>query len=149
MLLPDKIHITPRYDGLPHSDFIIAVKVCSLVSANGDWKSYWNPTRTKYLNPTLAQQERQKDTKHAINYAQLGYGFFPFVLGSFGGIGDSEVLPPAFYRLWHFVKPSRMMTCVPRPDYPLLILLIDLNSMPGVLGIVLPASLLFLLRPLC
>jgi hypothetical protein len=85
----DNIQIVPSFDRLPRSEFIIDVKVCSMVSAHGDWKSHWNPARTKLLNPSLAQKEQGKDTKHASNYAKIGYGFFPFVLGSFGGIGDS------------------------------------------------------------
>ena len=83
------IQIVPSFDHLPRSEFIIDVKVCSMVSANGDWKSRWNPDRTKFLNPSLAQKEQSKDTKHASNYAKIGYGFLPFVLGSFGGIGNS------------------------------------------------------------
>jgi len=85
----DNIQIVPSFDHLPRSEFIIDVKVCSMVSAHGDWKSHWNQDRTKLLNPSLAQKEQGKDTKHASNYAKIGYGFFPFVLGSFGGIGDS------------------------------------------------------------
>ena len=87
----DNIQIVPSFDRLPRSEFIIDVKVCSMVSAHGDWKSNWNQDRTKLLNPSLAQKEQGKDKKHASNYAKIGYGFFPFVLGSFGGLGDSAV----------------------------------------------------------
>jgi len=63
-------------------------------------------------------------------------------------LGASGILQLVFYRLWLFVKPNRMMTCVPRQGSSLLILLIDLNFVLSVFGIAPPASLLLLLRPL-
>ena len=135
----------PSFDHLPRSEFIIDVKVCSMVSANGDWKSRWNPDRTKFLNPSLAQKEQSKDTKHASNYAKIGYGFLPFVLGSFGGIGNSAA---RFLQALAFCETQQNDDLRAKTGLPLLILLIDLNFVLSVFGIAPPASLLLLLRPL-
>ena len=53
------------------------------------------------------------------------------------------------YRLWLSVKHSKMMICVPRSAFLLLLLLIDLNFGPDVFATVLLASLLLLLRLPC
>ena len=68
--------------------FIIDVKVCAMVTGDGDWKALWNADKTVLENHTLTQAEDEKFSKHKNRYAAVGYTFFPFVLGCFGCIGS-------------------------------------------------------------
>ena len=79
--------ITNVVDHLPRSDVVIDVKICATVNGAGDWKAKFNANNTKLLNPTLAQAESAKYTKHERNYASVGMAFVPFVLGCFGDFG--------------------------------------------------------------
>ena len=82
------LELTNAVDRYPRSDFIIDVKVCAMVTADGDWKARWNADKTVLENHTLAKAEDEKFSKHERSYAAVGYAFFPFVLGCFGGIGS-------------------------------------------------------------
>ena len=42
-------------------------------------------------NHTLTKAEDEKFSKHESSYPAVGYAFFPFVLGCFGGIGLSSL----------------------------------------------------------
>ena len=64
------------------------MKVCAVVTGDGDWKARWNADKTVLENHTLTQAEDEKFRKHETNYAAVGLAFFPFVLGCFGGIGS-------------------------------------------------------------
>ena len=82
------LELTNAVDRYPRPDFIIDVKVCAMVTADGDWKARWNADKTVLENHTLTQAEDEKFCKHENSYAAVGYAFFPFVLGYFGGIGS-------------------------------------------------------------
>ena len=82
------LELTNAVDRFPRPDFIIDVKVCAMVTADGDWKARWNADKTVLENHTLAKAEDEKFSKHESSYAAVGYAFFPFVLGCFGGIGS-------------------------------------------------------------
>ena len=59
-----------------------------MVTGDGDWKARWNADKTVLENHTLTQAEDEKFRKHETNYGLVGLVFFPFVLGSIGGIGS-------------------------------------------------------------
>ena len=82
------LELTNAVDRYPCPDFITDVKVCAMVTADGDWKARWNADKTVLENHTLAKAEDEKFSKHERSYAAVGYAFFPFVLGCFGGIGS-------------------------------------------------------------
>ena len=82
------LELTNAVDRFPRPDFIIDVKVCAMVTADGDWKARWNADKTVLENHTLAKAEDEKFSKHESSYAAIGYAFFPFVLGCFSGIGS-------------------------------------------------------------
>ena len=82
------LELTNAVDRYPRPDFIIDVKVCAMVTADGDWKARWNADKTVLENHTLAKAEDEKFSKHESSYAAVSYAFSPFVLGCFGGIGS-------------------------------------------------------------
>ena len=72
-------------------EFIIDVKMVSLVNGKGTWAPVINAAKNKAENPGLTQQEKIKIDKHRPFYAVLGYAFLPFVVSCFGSFGPAAV----------------------------------------------------------
>ena len=49
------LELTNAVDRYPRPDFIIDVKVCAMVTADGDWKARWNADKTVLENHTLTK----------------------------------------------------------------------------------------------
>ncbi len=47
--------------------------------------------KNKIENPTLVQQEKIKNLKHADFYVPIGFAFFAFVVSCFGFYGPAAV----------------------------------------------------------
>ena len=76
---------------LYRDQFIVDVKMVSLVAGNGTWAPAYNVQRNKIENPGLDQQERIKINKHGPFYSPIGYSFLPFVASCFGSFGPTAV----------------------------------------------------------
>ena len=76
---------------LYRDQFIVDVKMVSLVAGNGTWAPAYNVQRNKIENPGLDQQEQIKINKHGPFYSPIGYSFLPFVASCFGSFGPTAV----------------------------------------------------------
>jgi hypothetical protein len=73
----------------PTSQFIIDVHLNAMVTGTGTWAGTFNSQTGEYDNYTLSQKELHKTAKHAQHYANIGFGFVPFVASCYGVFGQS------------------------------------------------------------
>ena len=85
----DKLTVYDNTNRTHRSDFIIDVKIVSLVSGQGSWAPAVNLAKNKPENPGLTQQEKIKNDKHRPFYEAIGFGFLPFVVSCFGSFGPA------------------------------------------------------------